>query len=184
MLLPTDRHPGNLLQVLLSPLTEAHPADPDAAVTAATCELLQQTYTAAIERLTGGGSSGARGRGEGGGAEGGWDGADDSLVSEGSAEDLAPAGGSGSGWGSEAVPEGQRRQRPADAGLLEERRGTGGGGGCAGSKEQQGLVALGRRCLREVQGSLDDVVGLCTIKQASTGAAILYLLRHSVYCPA
>lgn len=133
-------------EALIEPLIASSGGCGDAALAAATCALLHETYTAAIDRLTLCVSSGGDATGQAGEEH------DGSTASE----DFGWAGGAG------GAPRGA-----ADAGQLEARRGKGAGGGGGGAEEQRGLVALGRRCLREVQGSLDEVVGLDAIKQAS-----------------
>ncbi|KAL4444228.1 hypothetical protein ABPG75_011965 [Micractinium tetrahymenae] len=152
-------------EALLRPLVEGGDCGEgaDAAVAAATCALLQETYSAAIERLTGCASSDGEAVAEEEEEE-----ADGSAASEGCAQ-LLPGGGDWGG-GARGAP-----RRAADAGQVEARRraGAGGSGGGSGGKEQQGLVALGRRCLREVQGSLDEVVGLDAIKQELREAVLL-----------
>ena len=62
--------------------------------------------------------------------------------------------------------EGTQQLRCADAGLAEARRASAAGGG--GSRERgqgQQQPGVAQRCMREVQGSLDEVVGLAAIKQ-------------------
>lgn len=140
-------------EALLRPLAAGGEGSADAALAAATCALLQETYTAAIDRLTLCGSSHECGAGQE------CEDPDGSAASEG-CELLQGDGGWAGGAG--GLP-----RRAADAGQMEaRRRGRAVGDGVGGSKAQQGLAALGRRCLREVQGGLDEVVGLDAIKQA------------------
>lgn len=141
-------------EALLHPLIAAGDGSADAMLADATCALLQETYTAAIDRLTLCSSSGGGDPGQGPPEAG------DSEASEGCELLQGGSGSTGDGGG--------MRRRAADAGLLEARRRAGAdGGGTRSGQEQQGLVALGRRCLRAVQGSLDEVFGLEAIKQAS-----------------
>jgi hypothetical protein len=70
--------------------------------------------------------------------------------------------------------EGTQQLRCADAGLAEARRASaagGGGGRERGQGQQQPGVA--QRCMREVQGSLDEVVGLAAIKQVRAPLPLL-----------
>ncbi|PSC75328.1 putative phytol kinase chloroplastic [Micractinium conductrix] len=145
-------------QALLQPLVDS--GDADAGLASAVCASLAQTFGAASERLALGGAGACDGS-QWGEPEGG------SARSEDSEEPQLGAGHLGAGF------------RGADGGHLEVRRQRGGGGGGGGGEKQGGLVALGRRCMREVTGSLDDVVGLDAIKQARRGVE----LREAVLLP-
>lgn len=140
-------------EALLAPLVAEAPGDPDVALVAAACAQLTDTYDRAIHWLTKGGSPG------GGSAAG--DRAGTQL-----SEEEGTGGGSEDGtqlWGGGGVGVAELRGRPAA---------HGGGSGA--------LPAAAQACLKEVQGSLDEVIGLSAIKQV--GAAVLVLFGLGADC--
>lgn len=137
-------------EALLRPLLEEQPGDGGLALTAAACTLLEDTYSQAVERLTRGG---------------GLCSADSSHDAEGTRntgeeEEEGEEGAAGGGlFGAQ--------RRSAGAGLLEA-RGTAGAGRQQQAQERRRLSAVAQECVQEVAGSLDEVVGLQAIKQASS----------------
>ena len=137
-------------EALLAPLAAEAPGDGDVALAAAACALLEDTYSQAIERLTRGGPCG------GGGHRAG--------------TQLSEEEGTGGGcedstqlWGGGCVGLGELRGGPAARG--------GGGRGA--------VPAAAQACLREVQGSLDEVVGLAAIKQARKRVLVVFGCRQA-----
>jgi hypothetical protein len=75
--------------------------------------------------------------------------------------------------------EGTQQLRCADAGLADARRTSGAGGGGREHGQGQQRPGVAQRCMREVEGSLDEVVGLAVIKQVR---APLPLAQHPHGC--